>query len=64
MFDSNKKNQDEFVKTVAEDIMTTLSDSVDINFYFGPESAIYTFSSGEKIEKLKELHVEQNLKTV
>ncbi len=47
------KNQDEFVKTIAEDI-SIVSDSENIKYYYGPSSAIITFKSTESIQELHE----------
>lgn len=53
VFAKHEKNQEKFVKTIAEDILC-VSDDVDVNYYFGPESVIYTFTSKEIIDDLKE----------
>ena len=47
------KNQDEFVKTIAEDI-SIVSDSENIKYYYGPSSAIITFKSTDTIQELHE----------
>ena len=47
------KNQDEFVKTIAEDI-SIVSDSENIKYYYGPSSAIITFKSTDSIQELHE----------
>ena len=53
VFAKHEKNQEKFVKIIAEDI-TVVSDSPEVNFYFGPESVIYSFSSNENPKDLKE----------
>lgn len=53
VFAKHEKNQEKFVKVIAEDI-TVVSDSPEVNFYFGPESIIYSFSSNENPKDLKE----------
>lgn len=53
VFAKHEKNQEKFVKIIAEDI-TVVSDSPEVNFYFGPESVIYSFSSNETPKDLKE----------
>jgi hypothetical protein len=47
------KDQDEFVKSIAEDI-SIVSDSNDIKYYYGPSSAIITFKSTDSIQELHE----------
>lgn len=53
VFAKHEKSQEKFVKFIAEDI-SVVSDSENINFYFGPESIIYSFSSKESLEDLKD----------
>lgn len=53
IFAKHEKNQEKFVKILAEDI-TNVSEGSDVNFYFGPESIIYSFKSTESIDDLKE----------
>jgi hypothetical protein len=53
VFAKHQNSQEKFVKFIAEDI-SVVSDSETVNFYFGPESIIYSFSSKEKLEDLKD----------
>ena len=53
VFAKHQKSQEKFVKFIAEDI-SLMSDSENVNFYFGPESIIYSFSSNENFEDLKD----------
>ena len=53
IFAKHEKNQEKFVKILAEDI-TNVSEDSDINFYYGPESIIYSFKSKESFEDLKD----------
>jgi hypothetical protein len=53
IFAKHEKNQEKFVKILAEDI-TNVSDNSDVNFYYGPESIIYSFNSNESFENLRD----------
>lgn len=46
------KNQDKFVKMISEEIAGT-SDSTEVRYYYGPESAIITFKSLATFEHIK-----------
>ena len=45
-------NQDKFMKVMAEEV-AILSDSNNIKYYFGPESAIMAFETEQKFEEVK-----------
>lgn len=53
VFAKHEIDQDNFVKLLAGDI-SHVSDSTGVNFYYGPESVIFSFSSDENIQNLKE----------
>jgi hypothetical protein len=52
-FGKHVNNQEKLVKNIAEDLIV-ISDSKDIKYYFGSESAIFTFKSGENFIMLDE----------
>lgn len=52
VFAKHKKNQDQFVKMMAQEISNVL-DNENIGYYFGPESIIYSFTATENIKDLE-----------
>lgn len=47
------ENQDDFVKMIGEEI-SLVATSPDIRYYYGPQSAVYVFSSDENFKDLSE----------
>ena len=47
------EDQDKFVTTLGEEI-SMLALSTDVRYYYGPQSAVYVFTSDEKFKKLSE----------
>lgn len=47
------ENQDDFIKTISQDIIT-MCDSGNVKYYYGPESALITFRSSESLESMSE----------
>jgi len=47
------KDQDKFIKEIAEEL-SVVSDSVNIKFYYGPESGIFTFQSMDDFPAIHE----------
>jgi hypothetical protein len=51
------KNQESFVKILAEEIVGVI-DTTDIKFYYGDESAVLTFNTKETIENVKDFFLD------
>lgn len=52
VFTKNEK-PGEFTEQIADEL-TVISDVPNINYYYGPESSVYTFSTLEKFDDVKE----------